>query len=51
MNVNPLTCISDGSISAIAGYPKHPYPKLNIKMCDVNDNVGISKLDPKCVTK
>jgi hypothetical protein len=47
MNVSPLTLILVGSISAMMGIPKLPYPKLNIKMCAVNDRVGISKLEPK----
>ena len=43
--MSPLTRISKGSISAIAGYPKLPYPILNIRIWDVNDKVGTSKLD------
>ena len=31
----------------IAGYPKLPYPKLKIRICDVNDNVGTSKEQPE----
>ena len=36
-----------GSISVIAGYPKLPYPKLKIRICDVKDNVGTSKEEPE----
>ena len=31
----------------IAGYPKLPYPKLKIRICDVSDNVGTSKEEPE----
>ena len=47
ITVNPLSRIFGGSISVIAGYPKLPYPKLKIRICDVNDNVGTSKEQPE----
>ena len=47
ITVNPLSRIFGGSISVIAGYPKLPYPKLKIRICDVNDNVGTSKEEPE----
>ena len=47
ITVSPLSRIFGGSISVIAGYPKLPYPKLKIRICDVNDNVGTSKEQPE----
>ena len=47
ITVSPLSRILGGSISVIAGYPKLPYPKLKIRICDVNDNVGTSKEQPE----
>ena len=47
ITVSPLSRIFGGSISVIAGYPKLPYPKLKIRICDVNDNVGTSKDEPE----
>ena len=47
MNVSPLTLRFDGSISAIAGYPKQPYPRLNKSIWEVKDSVGINKVDPR----
>ena len=47
MNVSPLTLRFDGSISAIAGYPKQPYPRLNKSIWEVKDSVGTNKLAPK----
>ena len=47
ITVSPLSRIFGGSISVIAGYPKLPYPKLKIRICDVNDNVGTSKEEPE----
>ena len=47
ITVNPLSRIFGGSISVIAGYPKLPYPKLKIRICDVKDNVGTSNEEPE----
>ena len=47
ITVSPLSRMFGGSISVIAGYPKLPYPKLKIRICDVNDNVGTSKEQPE----